>query len=233
MNRNFDKHLEQIEGMKWLPFIGTNYFELPKEKRILIIGESHYMNDNEEDRIKFNNPEATRIFHEELGVDQSYYRTKIYQNLYRALFGNDDINGPCLWQFLSFYNFIQRPMVTKTDRPNKEDSLLGWNVFFQLLDFLAPSTCLFIGTSSYKFLKETASNIPELNISDSHYDMIGNCIPRTAEISTSKVTCKLIFIKHTRKYFSPMKWNSFLMAHMNDQILWMTESALSKEAIEE
>jgi len=42
MDTHIDNAFGQITGLKWLPWVGDNYFKIPVENRMFIIGESHY-----------------------------------------------------------------------------------------------------------------------------------------------------------------------------------------------
>ena len=39
----FDDQFRSIQGLHWLPWIGKDYLKVPPEKKLLIVGESHYV----------------------------------------------------------------------------------------------------------------------------------------------------------------------------------------------
>jgi hypothetical protein len=61
MNTNKDKEFKNVENLKWLPFVGQNFFNSPNENKMLIVGESHYHDKSEESILKHDNPLYTRI----------------------------------------------------------------------------------------------------------------------------------------------------------------------------
>ncbi|RTE55455.1 hypothetical protein EHW67_02495 [Arenibacter aquaticus] len=70
MEYHFDKSLDlefnKIDELKWTPWIGENYLNNTSAPKVLIIGESHYEWDKEEDdqeSIEYlKNPDFTRNF---------------------------------------------------------------------------------------------------------------------------------------------------------------------------
>lgn len=40
-----DENFNKIDGLNWLPWVGKEYFD--SERRILIVGESHYLTGSE------------------------------------------------------------------------------------------------------------------------------------------------------------------------------------------
>ena len=146
MNKSKDSKFQKISKLKWLPFIGEKYFD--SNKRIMIIGESNYQEENEQSIKRNNKITFTREVLSELAIKKQYQKTKMFQNLYKALFRTDKINTIELWKKLVFYNFIQRPMTNNLHRPKKSDFLDGWKTYFKLIQILDPELCLFIGVQS-------------------------------------------------------------------------------------
>ena len=102
----------EIAELKWLPFIGKDYFT--SDKKVLIIGESHYQHDNQTSIDENNKPTFTRIIHSNIALEKDYEYTRIFYYLNRALFRNDSkIDTKILWEKLVFYNFIQSSMHTR------------------------------------------------------------------------------------------------------------------------
>ena len=40
---SFDNEFERVKGLTWFPWIGKNYID--SKRRIMIVAESHYVND--------------------------------------------------------------------------------------------------------------------------------------------------------------------------------------------
>ena len=153
-----DPHLEKIQDLKWLPWIGIDYFT--SDERLLIVGESHYLlpEDNpyyEKNKDEVNSPEKdfTRNVVQTFCIDHKKVQP-MFDNLNRCLFGKRDMKKITLdmrkakWQQLAFYNFVQRPMENNQKRPTGEDLENGWKVFAELIKILQPTECIFIGVAA-------------------------------------------------------------------------------------
>jgi len=221
MDKSKDSEFKEIAELKWLPFIGKNYFN--SDKKIMIIGESHYQDDNQKS-IDWNNKLTfTRDIHSIIALDKKYDRTKVFYYLNRALFRNDSkIDTKILWEKLAFYNFIQSSMHTRKSRPNESDYLKGWSNYFKLLSILKPDFCLFIGVQASDYLKKaiekTEFKIKEFKKSEK----INGTFPREVIIEQSNgKEIKLLFIKHTSNFFSWDDWNIFIKNHYESELNWI------------
>jgi hypothetical protein len=230
MNTQLDDKFKQIKGLAWLPWVGDKYFNILSENRILIIGESYYGggNDLAEKKIFFENVLKTREFVEEMGIEGINSGTRLFPNLHTTLFPNqllknDEKRRERFWQLVSFYNFVQKPMLTRVDRPNDFDFCSGWLTFIELFKLLNPRICLFIGITSAKYFENEVSNIPELKAAkvEWHNIEINGTYARYTTIILNNSKSELIFIKHTSKYYSPIKWNDFLKTKMSNQLQWL------------
>jgi hypothetical protein len=220
----------KVESLKWLPWIGERYLDIPKEKRLLIVGESHY-HDRTEQSISFHNTITfTREIIEEIAIERCYYSTKIFQNLHKVLLRNDDFDTVKLWNLISFYNFVQRPMDTNRERPTVDDIINGWKVFAKLAEILRPKVCLFLGSSSANNL---ANGLIGTNYQANDVkwgDCINNCYAKTSEITHKDgEILKLIFIRHCSSMFSWDKWNRYLHTKITDHLLWLEEQTAGRK----
>ncbi|WP_075349669.1 hypothetical protein [Algoriphagus marinus] len=220
-----DSVFNKIDGLKWLPWIGDTFSNLPSDQKIMIIGESHYHDNTPQSIEKHNHPEYTRAVIRELAIDRLYYGTKIFPNLYRALFGNQAFDSTKLWAMLSYHNFIQRTLSTNVDRPLKTDYIGGWKTFFHLVGLTKPTTCIFLGT--------TAANTLELGIKGTGFstkgvrweERIGTSYAKTATVQNGNgESIELIFIKHPSKYFPWQKWKDYLHKKSPKQVNWLKEN---------
>lgn len=221
MNTTLDEKFKRVKNQKWLPFVGENFMNIPKDKRMLIVGESHYHDNSQKSIDKHNSPDFTRQVINELAIGRRYWRTKIFPNLHRAMFGNDEFNSNLFWNLTSFYNFIQRPMETNKSRPSRKDFFSGWLTFFDTLDILKPNSCLFIGTEASNSLRDaiTESDFEIVNFTKD--DKISRTYPRRATLKgVDGELTKLIFIQHTSQYFSWTKWNDYLKKKLSEQLEW-------------
>ncbi|MDB5250411.1 MAG: hypothetical protein JWQ40_4805 [Segetibacter sp.] len=230
MNSQLDDELKQINNLKWLPWIGQDYFDLKGDERILIVGESHYQDDSNVSIEKHKDPEFTRRVVKELGVDKYYEKVQLFKNLHLALLGTDTFEGKLLWDKVCFYNFIQRPMDTNKGRPSKEDLIGGWQVFEELIKKIKPRYCLFVGTSS------TASYLSGMSNSTLKHSKLypDGWVNDTASMHATiehpdGFETDLYFIRHASNFFSWKQWNEHLdkrMGHVLRKFL-SSEDAIS------
>ena len=218
---SIDRLLLGIENLKWLPWIGNQYNSISKNKRILIIGESHYHNGTEQSINNHKSANFTRKIVQEMAVERWYYGTKIFPNFHRALFGNDYFDSSTFWNLVSFYNFVQRPMSTNIERPIPSDFYNGWNPFFEVIKILQPEVCIFIGVGASNSLKK-AANASEVHLKSMERDcQVGRTYPRRAIITANgDADIKLLFLQHTSKYFSWSAWNFYLEKTIQEELDW-------------
>lgn len=214
----------QIENLKWLPWVGDRFNSLALDNRMLIVGESHYHDNTPASIEKHNSPTFTREVVEELAIERWYYGTKIFPNLHRALFRNDEFDSPTFWSLVSFYNFIQRPMDTNKGRPSYDDFYNSWFPFLEIIKLLKPKTCLFIGTSAANSLGHALQNTEFSTDGVKWEDYISNAYAKTAVIKDKDGNeTQLIFIRHTSQMFSWSKWNDYLQKKMQSELTWFDE----------
>ena len=221
MQLDTDKKFTEIQGLKWLPWIGNDFLDLENSNRFLIIGESHYHDNTEQSIKKHNSADFTKRVIREMAIDRDYYSTKIFQNLNRALFRNDKFDTTVFWNLSAFYNFIQRPMETNKGRPTYNDFYNGWKIFFEVIKEVKPKTCLFLGTTAAHSFVEAIKNTEFTTSGIKVKDQISNVYAKTAIIKDKDNNeIEIVFIRHTSKMFSWDKWNKFLMKAIPNQISW-------------
>lgn len=219
-----DEKLTQIENLKWLPWVGDRYNSLSFENRMLIVGESHYHDNTPSSIEKHNSPNFTRTVIEELAIERWYYGTKIFPNLHRSLFRNDEFDSSAFWNLVSFYNFIQRPMGTNKGRPSYDDFYNSWYTFIDIIKLLKPRTCLFIGTTAANSLEHAIQSTDFSTKGVTWEDYISNAYAKTAVIKDKDGNeTHLIFIRHTSQMFSWSKWNDYLQKKMKSELNWFKE----------
>lgn len=218
----------EIENLKWLPWIGDRFNSLALDNRLLIVGESHYHDNTPASIEKHNSPTFTREVVEELAIERWYYGTKIFPNLHKALFRNDEFDSPTFWSLVSFYNFIQRPMDTNKGRPSYDDFYNSWFPFLEIIKLLKPRTCLFIGTSAANSLGHALQSTDFSTDGVKWEDYISNAYAKTAVIKDKDANeTQLIFIRHTSQMFSWSKWNDYLQKKMQSELTWFDEQLKS------
>jgi len=230
MYTKLDDEFNAINSLKWLPWVGDKYFEIPSENRMLIIGESYYGggNDLSEKKLFFDNEFKTREFIEEMAIEGTNWGTRLFPNLHATLLPNQEIKNNVemrerFWQLSAFYNFVQMPMLTSTDRPTPNDFRSGWHTFFELVELLNPQICLFIGTSSANYFNNEIIKFPNLKADkiERYTEKINGAYPKFTKLYLSDKPSSLHFIKHTSMRFSSRKWKEYLNDRIGHQLLWI------------
>jgi len=234
LNESLDDQFQQIENLSWLPWIGVNYMNLPVGKRLLIVGESHYVPDGENDEgniTTYTDINWTREFILKEGLynygnDAS---NPLIVNLEKTIFNkkpnlDDKIK---LWSNVAFFNITQTLLDSIKNRPDHEMKIVGRNAFFQLVKLLKPDICLFGGVafSDYVAAKyEVIENINYELIEFKKSQKISKTYPRSATLS-NKENHKLtfVFVKHPSKYYSWDIWAEFVYSNMGGYIDWIKE----------
>jgi len=208
MSKKIESQLSnQQNGIRWMPFIGENYFNSPF--KILLVGESHYANPNDSNDLS-NNPDFTKLMVKELGIEKmNYNNIKLFNRVNSLInYNANDV----VWQNICFYNFIQEVMPENIIRPTRENYINGWKSFIHVINALKPDLCIFIGTEAANSLETALNNNEEYNISNFiRGEKINGTYLRSASLNNNNHTSKLIFIKHLSKFATVSKWREKIL----------------------
>ena len=230
IERKFEEMMNRPDSLKWFPWIGKEYFD--SERRILIVGESHYLIDDKEhpektekNKEEANRPDFTRNVIQTKCIDVSG-EVPTFDNLNRCLFGKKNPKKKVrteMWKQLAFYNFVQRPMETIDERPTSGDIKKGWKVFAELIKMLKPTHCIFIGFAA----ADSGHRKPYICKFPCSKEKVGKYYARlfSAKIDEQN-TCQCVAIKHTSQYFSWKSWREFLLKEISgdDGVLKISDS---------
>lgn len=203
--------------LKWLPWVGR-YFN-DSNNRLLIVGESHYYNPEDQKSIdNHNNIEYTRICINDIGIKKEYKRyqdkrtARLFPNFHKTVFGNDKTNSEVLWQNVAYYNFIQSPMHSNKSRPSTKEIYEGWDSFFEVLKILRPDRVLFIGSEALNKFNVYAKR-KDIEFTKFKYHKIADAqISRDFKISFEDRYIKVDSIRHCSSHFSIDKWRGYFKA---------------------
>lgn len=201
--------LVENKKIKWFPYVGENFSK--SNDKILVVGESHYYNPEEEGSYeKHQTPTFTIEVIKEMAIEKDYYSTNIFQNFHKAILGNDDFNTSKFWNELSYFNFIQKPMNTNKGRPIYSDFYNSWSSYLEIVKVLKPKICIFIGTTAADSFNEFARQ-NNLEFSETQrLEKIGANYAKKSILKINDFEIKNYFIRHTSQYFSWSKWNEYL-----------------------
>lgn len=211
----YNSSFDEIKDLTWYPWVGTEYPK-GKEFRLLIVGESHYAQDenmcfNIDYYNNFiNDKKSTQTIVEQEICDIS--NRPFFRNTYHALFGANKIVKKFFWTKVAFYNYIQSPMKTRDERPSKENYYLGWETFYRVLKVLKPTHCIFLGSEGSKYMYPVLKMKSDISLTiDQGDERIGRCWGKTAKIKHADFDTDITLIQHPSKCFKWQEWNIYLM----------------------
>jgi len=214
ISTQYDDKLNGINARKWLPWVGRDYPARPADKRVLIVGESHY-GDGADNR---KNAEAdsnhTRDIFAEIFI--SKFKTRTFRTIPRVLFNANTLNRENFGLNICYCNIVQKLMAGHKDtgnvqrRPSGDDFKTGWKVLGEIVKVLKPRYCLFIGVSaSYTFNPEIFVPADGKTGIEKRQSIERAC-PRRAKVLVDNAPVDLIFLKHFCRVRSGAKWHDYL-----------------------
>ena len=203
MITEIDSSFENISGLLWRPFIGDNFGMT--QYRILFIGESHNVDPEGLDFVKMNK-DFTRVIVDRMGIKEDK-PSKFFINLNKMFVTKNTEN---FWEKICFYNFIQRPMVTNKDKPNTNDFRIGWNIFYEVINIIKPTICIFLGTSAANFFNNYCVGNMKIYEPIIWHDRINGAYFKKGLINCDNRDIELIFIKHPSMAFKVEQWTNLL-----------------------
>ena len=231
-DKSFDsdfKRMIESGHLLWKPWIGADW--RAAERRILVVGESHYAAKPDANDVQAkleewqNDPDGTREIVCEVGVDE-WYASRFFGNLHRAFFGVD-VHGEgrtALWRHLAFCNFIQRPMRDSSERPGPGEFYGGWRHFMELLKLLRPDTVLFVGVSAAKYFDGAMSALGmEHKITFDEYR--NGAFPCQFSVTYDGMSTDMVAIRHTSQYFSWETWRDYLVERIPKHLAYLQKVA--------
>jgi hypothetical protein len=230
----FDEKFKEYQPqLHWLPWVGKNYLQCPSNKKLLIVGESHYVPENENAEDGYDAETWTRMFILKEGLKQEPWINRnainpLIKNTEKAIFWDDDEASDefkrKLWSSVAYFNIIQRLLNSINSRPSEEDWNLGWETFIKVIEILSPDFVLFCGVEASNQIASLNAALFNSNLKTEgikRYAKIGNTYPRTATITHDNVSIPIIFIKHPSRCFPVHLWGEFLDSQMAGYSNWI------------
>jgi hypothetical protein len=209
---SLDEEFNKIDSLKWLPFIGEQYFD--QKNKTLIIGESHYVPVDEAPEF-YNNETWTRQFILKEGLqvkpwNQGESKNNLVREIEKTLEGQ--LNNE-FWQKIAYFNLIQRllPSIKGQDRPTYEDIKNGLNTFKQIVSLFEPDRIIFCGTEAAKHFQNLL-NDDEFQVEKFRFpeSKINGAYPKSFELLFSGKKRICYFIKHPSMFYSSEQWREFI-----------------------
>lgn len=233
IDNSLDNDLLNISGLTWLPWIGKAYKN--NNKRLLIVGESHYAfgKDDNEYQQHFNEAFEDLYFTRQCIYESPIcvkWRNNTFENIHSVFLKSSHFRRELFWEHVAFYNFIPRLMDYRVrERPTWFDFYSSWRTFIEIVECIKPTDCVFIGVSASNSYDEA---MQELKIKFTPVEWgprIGNAYARTATLNLSDQEIKLSFIQHASQYFSPIKWHDFLSRENGNILSFLKNTVLGSE----
>jgi hypothetical protein len=224
----YDAAFDAVQGLTWLPWVGRRFAERSPNRRLLVVGESHYYRGDtpeqrEADRIGYlKDRQSTREVVSEALVNQAWGRIKTLDTIPKLLFKTTGIDHQRLWTDTAYYNFVQRPMdIYQKEQPTGDDFVAGWRVFSEIVRIIQPSHCLFIGVSAANSFNFSMANLNLSFDNVSWPQKIGTTWARVAKLKFHEMTTELIFVRHLGSYFNWNEWHDYLQSQHVDFMNWL------------
>jgi hypothetical protein len=226
----FDAAFRIVPELTWLPWVGQHFAGRPLDKRLLVVGESHYYNGETPHERQTNRekwlvyPQYTREVVSESLVNNDW-STRTLDTIPKVLLKTGNFDPVNLWGACSYYNFVQRMMDYMKEggpeRPSWEDYLKGWNVFSQVVSIIQPSHCFFIGVTAANSFNQWITSQNTFAGSITSTRKIGGTWARAATVEVAGRKISLIFVKHLGLPLSWSEWHDYLQVQHPDLMNWL------------
>jgi hypothetical protein len=227
----FDQDLAESLGLTWVPWVGKNYANLPESRKVLIVAESHYTNEQDAEKMT--------LTVEQIMGDKSYTRAVVSESLINAEWTTRTLSTmhqlfyspndrDAFWNDVAYFNLIQRPMWYRDgnpERPAWQDFWAGWEAFLKVVEILKPDHILFIGVEAANHFNGFMAHHGRDHLSIQWAEKVGSAYARTASLSVDEKQIPLHFIKHCGSYFSTDRWSDYLHRNARDLMASLAFSA--------
>lgn len=218
---DLDEAFRRVSGLTWLPWVGRQLSSRPPNRRLLIVGESHYYKTELEREERLKNPTYTK----EIVWEQLVHRwwdNKTLDNIPKLLFKTSEIDRSRLWSDSAYYNIMQRLMdYSQVERPTFYDFVEGWKSFTAVIRIVHPSHCLFIGVEAANSFNFAMTNQGVRFEKVTRAKQVGRTWARVARLEVDGKAIELIFVQHLGKYFSWESWHDYLQSQHSEFMSWL------------
>lgn len=222
VDHSLDGFLENVGGLRWLPWVGEGYRE-SSELNLFIVGESHYAKATEqesiEEVIKSRSSDrfyTRKVVHEAEPLLDSLdpedkWTTPTLSNIPRTLFGGLSYNRKSFWTNTVYFNLVQRLVnFDIKEQVGYYDCVAGWRVYAELIKVFKPAYSIHLGSSCRHSIHE-AMRGTGVEIDGIHRGMkIGRCYAYEGKLTGNDFKTELIILPHPGSFFSHSKWHQYL-----------------------
>lgn len=128
-----------MENVQFLPYIGKHYEKGFCGKKLLVLGESHY-DDDEHSHSEFTRDVVKDFLAYQIGEKAHSDWMNTHTKFVKAFFyGNsDNVNIVDFYEHIAFYNYVQTFVADTRQAPTKEQFEQSEKAFFEVLEELQP-----------------------------------------------------------------------------------------------
>jgi hypothetical protein len=227
----FDQQLADTSELSWVPWVGRNYANLPESRKVLIVAESHYSNEQDrsnatlsiKERVGYKTYTRAVVSESLIGAD---WTTRTLSTMHQLFYS--PVDRDAFWNDVAFFNIVQRPMWYRDgnpERPTWEDFWAGWEAFLKAVEILKPDHVLFIGVEAANHFNGFMHKHGHEHIAVEWAEKVGSAYARTANLSLDAHQIPLHFIKHCGSYFSTDRWSDYLHRNSPDLMASLAISA--------
>lgn len=152
-----------MKNVFYLPFIGKNYEQGFKNKKVLVVGASHYCNENcegidcpsecEERDMRTLTIDVIEGIRDR--VMETY--TKTFTSFERAMVGDifkNEQERIDFWESIAFFNYCQRPLSSPNDKYNYELLSSSFDAFKDVINEYKPDIIITWGKNVENIISE-------------------------------------------------------------------------------
>lgn len=181
------------------PWIGEVYRTLPKEKRVMILGESHYTDLNDQ----YDANLSQRVIKALLRCEKFRFFTCITTAIENKNY--NDINIKDFWNSLSYANFCQGGVISGKGGGNKQMFADGIIAFPEVLRIAQPSKILVFSYKAWGHMSEFDNTIVQ-NSLPIKTDLI-TAATRTLVAKDGSFNCEALRVRHPTGWQGRKVWH--------------------------
>lgn len=201
-------------GIYFLPWIGETYNQGFAERKLLVLGESHYQEWNGE--IHELKQEITRncIENEVKNRIQGGQGAPLWLNIEQALLNKKRVDGwvpggEKIWYQIAFYNFVQTPVLSRSNPPSRAQFQDSWGAFRELVEEIRPDRIIVCGGRLWSKMPPTPHEDGSRSDLFLRSDIQAYCLR-----DGTPVWC--LAIHHPSICFSWTRWHPVILAFLRD-----------------
>lgn len=200
-----------MKNITFLPWVGKSYSKGIDNKKVMVLGESHYCALVADAKPELSSEVIQDLF-DEKSEHEAYKNT--YTKFERALAGKilSFKEKRDLWNMFLFYNYVQTPMTGARVAPTEEEFNLSESALFGVLEKYKPDYMIVWGARLYNNLPKKGFQLTDLNVKNvDSFETWGY------ELSNGHIV-QLLCITHPSAAFEPPYWHQIIHAFIKREL---------------